>query len=206
MIEVMGISEYADAVASSLPYGLQRRLEIARALATNPAVLLCDEATSALDPATTDSILGLIKDINARFGITAVVITHEMSVIDKICSHVAIIRKGVIVEQGLVEDVFFYPKTLAAKSLVLPEALQKLPQENLYRLIFNGRSSYEPVISNMVLHCGCPVNIMYADTRDINGMAVGQMVLALPEAPQSRQRILDYARANSIILEKMSND
>ncbi len=79
---------------------------------------------------------------------------------------------------------FFYPKTLAAKSLVLPEALQKLPQENLYRLIFNGRSSYEPVISgNMVLHCGCPVNIMYADTRDINGMAVGQMVLCLAGSP-----------------------
>ncbi len=206
LLELVGLENRMESYPSQLSGGQKQRVAIARALATNPAVLLCDEATSALDPATTDSILGLIKDINARFGITAVVITHEMSVIDKICSHVAIISKGVIVEQGLVEDVFFYPKTLAAKSLVLPEALQKLPQENLYRLIFNGRSSYEPVISNMVLHCGCPVNIMYADTRDINGMAVGQMVLALPEAPQSRQRILDYARANSIILEKMSND
>ena len=103
------------------------------------------------------------------------------------------------------EDVFFHPKTEFARRLVLPEPLQNMPQERLYRLIFNGRSSYEPVIANMVLECGCPVNIMYADTRDLNGVAYGQMVLQLPERKESIERIMAYARARSIMLEEMSH-
>lgn len=205
MLDRVGLSDKADAFPSQLSGGQKQRVAIARALATKPRVLLCDEATSALDPATTDSILALIKDINVQLGITAVVITHEMSVIEKICSHVAIISKGVIVEQGLVEDVFFHPRTEAARRLVLPEALRRLPQPNLYRLIFNGRSSFEPVIANMVLECGCPVNIMYADTRDINGVAFGQMVLQLPEREESRARIMAFAEAHSIMLEEMKH-
>ena len=190
---------------NALSGGQKQRVAIARALATNPQVLLCDEATSALDPATTDSILTLIKDINKNLGITAVIITHEMSVIEKICSHVAIINRGKIVEHGEVEEVFFHPRTEAARRLVMPEALQNLPQENLYRLIFNGRSSFEPVIANMVLECHCPVNIMYADTRDINGIAFGQMVLQLPECPESRRSILEFAKSRNILLEEMKH-
>ena len=205
LLELVGLSDRAKAYPAQLSGGQKQRVAIARALATKPRVLLCDEATSALDPATTDSILALIKDINVQLGITAVVITHEMSVIEKICSHVAIISKGVIVEQGLVEDVFFHPRTEAARRLVVPEALRKLPQPNLYRLIFNGRSSFEPVIANMVLECGCPVNIMYADTRDINGVAFGQMVLQLPEREESRARIMAFAEAHSIMLEEMKH-
>ncbi len=203
LLDLVGLSARIGSYPSQLSGGQKQRVAIARALATNPRVLLCDEATSALDPETTDSILGLIRDINRNMGITAVIITHEMSVIDKICTHVAIISKGIIVEDGSVEEVFLHPATEAARRLVLPEALQKLPVGNLYRLIFNGRSSFEPVISNMVLHCGCPVNIMYADTRDINGTALGQMVLELPENPESRARILAYAKAHSIVLEEM---
>lgn len=205
LLDLVDLRDKADVYPSQLSGGQKQRVAIARALATKPRVLLCDEATSALDPATTDSILALIKDINVQLGITAVVITHEMSVIEKICSHVAIISKGVIVEQGLVEDVFFHPRTEAARRLVLPEALRKLPQPNLYRLIFNGRSSFEPVIANMVLECGCPVNIMYADTRDINGVAFGQMVLQLPEREESRARIMAFAEAHSIMLEEMKH-
>ena len=147
----------------------------------------------------------LIKDINTSLGITAVIITHEMSVIEKICSQVAILGKGSVVESGAVEDVFFHPKTDFARRLVLPEPLQNMPQDRLYRLIFNGRSSYEPVIANMVLECGCPVNIMYADTRDLNGVAYGQMVLQLPDRKESIERIMAYARAHSIMLEEMSH-
>ena len=205
LLKIFGLEDKADLKASQLPYGEQRKLEIARALATNPQVLLCDEATSALDPATTDSILSLIKDINRDLGITAVIITHEMSVIEKICSHVAIIHRGKIVEHGEVEEVFFHPRTEAARRLVMPEALQNLPQENLYRLIFNGRSSFEPVIANMVLECHCPVNIMYADTRDIGGIAFGQMVLQLPECPESRRSILEFAKSRNILLEEMKH-
>lgn len=205
LLEMVGLGNRMDSYPAQLSGGQKQRVAIARALATRPQVLLCDEATSALDPATTDSILSLIRDINKELGITAVVITHEMSVIDKICSHVAIIAKGVIIEEGSVEQVFFYPRTEAARKLVLPEALQNLPPGNHYRLIFNGRSSFEPVIANMVLNCGCPVNILFADTKDINGVAVGQMILELPDSPESRECILAYASAHSIILEKMEN-
>lgn len=205
LLDLVGLANRMGSYPSQLSGGQKQRVAIARALATKPRVLLCDEATSALDPATTDSILALIKDINVQLGITAVVITHEMSVIEKICSHVAIISRGKIVEQGLVEDVFFHPQTEAARRLVLPEALQNLPQANLYRLIFNGRSSFEPVIANMVLECGCPVNIMYADTRDINGVAFGQMVLQLPEREESRTRIMAYAKARGLMLEEMKH-
>ena len=201
----VGMAPYINARPRQLSGGQKQRVAIARALATNPQVLLCDEATSALDPATTDSILSLIKDINRDLGITAVIITHEMSVIEKICSHVAIIHRGKIVEHGEVEEVFFHPRTEAARRLVMPEALQNLPQENLYRLIFNGRSSFEPVIANMVLECHCPVNIMYADTRDIGGIAFGQMVLQLPECPESRRSILEFAKSRNILLEEMKH-
>ncbi len=205
LLTLVGLAKRMDSYPSKLSGGQKQRVAIARALATNPRVLLSDEATSALDPATTDSILALIKDINAQLGITAVVITHEMSVIEKICSHVAIISKGKIVEHGPVEDVFFHPQTEATRRLVLPEALQNLPQTNLYRLIFNGRSSFEPIIANMVLECGCPVNIMYADTRDINGVAFGQMLLQLPEQEKPRAQILAYAKARGIMLEEMKH-
>ena len=205
LLDLVGLSKRMEAYPSQLSGGQKQRVAIARALATNPRVLLCDEATSALDPATTDSILALIKDINVSLGITAVIITHEMSVIEKICSQVAILGKGSVVESGAVADVFFHPQTEFARKLVLPEALQNMPQERLYRLIFNGRSSYEPVIANMVLECGCPVNIMYADTRDLDGVAYGQMVLQLPEREESIKRIMAYARAHSIMLEEMSH-
>ena len=208
LLELVGLASHKNAYPAQLSGGQKQRVAIARALATRPDVLLCDEATSALDPATTDSILSLIQEINQEMGITAVVITHEMNVIDKICSHVAILANGQLVEEGLVEDVFFHPKTETARRLVLPEALQSLPLErrqHLYRLLFNGRSSFEPVISNLVLHSGCPVNIIYADTRDLAGTAVGQMVLELPEAPEALARILSYAREKALVLEKLDD-
>ena len=163
LLELVNLSDRAQSYPSQLSGGQKQRVAIARALATNPKILLCDEATSALDPATTESILSLIKDINRRLGITAIIITHEMSVIEKICNQVAIISHGRIAETGSVEEVFFHPQTEEARQLVIPEALQDMPHSRLYRIIFNGRSSFEPVISNLVLECGAPVNIMFAD-------------------------------------------
>ena len=205
LLEMVGLADRRRAYPAQLSGGQKQRVAIARALASNPKVLLCDEATSALDPATTDSILALIKDINQRLGITAVVITHEMSVIEKICSHVAIISEGRIAETGTVEEVFFHPRTPQARRLVLPEALQQMRGMHLYRLIFNGRSSFEPVIANLVLECGCPVNIMFAATRDIGGTAFGQMVLQLPEDPEIKAKILDFAASRELFLEEMPN-
>lgn len=205
LLELVGLADRSGSYPSQLSGGQKQRVAIARALATNPDVLLCDEATSALDPATTESILSLIKDINCRLGITAVIITHEMSVIEKICNQVAIISHGRIAETGPVEEVFFHPRTEEARQLVIPEALQAMPHERLCRIIFNGRSSFEPVIGNLVLACGCPVNIMFADTRDIGGTAFGQMVLQLPGDEAVSRRIREYADANGLMLEDMND-
>ncbi len=207
MLELVGLEKRASAYPSQLSGGQKQRVAIARALSTEPRVLLCDEATSALDPETTDSILGLIRDINKRLGITAVVITHEMDVIEKICSKVAIISKGVIAETGTVNDVFFHPRSEIARRLVVPEALHpdKMKLPKLYRLIFDGQSSFDPVVSNMVLACGKPVNIMYASTQDIGGTAFGQMVLQLPEDEESIARIQAYVKEHGLYLEEFTH-
>lgn len=207
MLELVGLEKRASAYPSQLSGGQKQRVAIARALSTEPRVLLCDEATSALDPETTDSILGLIRDINKRLGITAVVITHEMDVIEKICSKVAIISKGVIAETGTVNEVFFHPRSEIARRLVVPEALHpdKMKLPKLYRLIFDGQSSFDPVVSNMVLACGKPVNIMYASTQDIGGTAFGQMVLQLPEDEESITRIQAYVKEHGLYLEEFTH-
>ena len=207
MLELVGLEKRASAYPSQLSGGQKQRVAIARALSTEPRVLLCDEATSALDPETTDSILGLIRDINKRLGITAVVITHEMDVIEKICSKVAIISKGVIAETGTVNEVFFHPGSEIARRLVVPEALHpdKMKLPKLYRLIFDGQSSFDPVVSNMVLACGKPVNIMYASTQDIGGTAFGQMVLQLPEDEESIARIQAYVKEHGLYLEEFTH-
>ena len=121
LLSMVGLSDKTYAYPSQLSGGQQQRVAIARALATNPKVLLCDEATSALDPATTKDVLMLLKDINKNLGITIVIITHEMKVIEEICNRVAIIDKSRIAEVGSVEEVFTRPKTAAAKRLVFPE-------------------------------------------------------------------------------------
>ena len=207
MLELVGLEKRASAYPSQLSGGQKQRVAIARALSTEPRVLLCDEATSALDPETTDSILGLIRDINKRLGITAVVITHEMDVIEKICSKVAIISKGVIAETGTVNEVFFHPRSEIARRLVVPEALHpdKMKLPKLYRLIFDGQSSFDPVVSNMVLACGKPVNIMYASTQDIGGTAFGQMVLQLHEDEESIARIQAYVKEHGLYLEEFTH-
>ena len=121
LLNVVGLGDKAKAYPAQLSGGQQQRVAIARALATDPKVLLCDEATSALDPATTNSILELIRNINQKLGITVVVITHQMSVVEKVCNHVAILDGGQVVEQGRVSDVFSHPKSAAARRLVFPE-------------------------------------------------------------------------------------
>ncbi|MDO5537331.1 MAG: ATP-binding cassette domain-containing protein [Desulfovibrionaceae bacterium] len=204
MLELVGLAARAKSYPAQLSGGQKQRVAIARALAPSPKALLCDEATSALDPETTDSILALLRSINREMGITAVVITHEMDVIEKLCHKVAIISKGVIAETGPVNQVFFHPKSEIARRLVVPEALHpdKMTVPCLYRLIFDGQSSYEPVLANLVLACGQPVNVMYASTRDLGGKAFGQMVLQLPEDPAARRKILDYAAENLIYIEE----
>ncbi len=207
LLELVGLADRAQSYPSQLSGGQKQRVAIARALATDPKVLLCDEATSALDPSTTESILALIKDINRRLGITAVIITHEMSVIEKICSHVAIIAGGKIAETGPVEEVFYHPQTEAARTMVIPEALkpEKLPSERVVRIVFNGASSLEPIIGNMILDCGKPLSILYSDLREIDGIVCGQMVMQLPDDEAACEKIRAFAASRGLVLEDMNH-
>lgn len=208
LLEMVGLSEKINAYPSQLSGGQKQRVAIARAIATRPKVLLCDEATSALDPMTTQSILALLKDINNKFGITIVIITHEMSVIESICNNVTILEKGRIVESGKVTDVFVNPKSEAGRKLVFtsPEQFPAFGSEKIYRIVFNGQSSFEPIISNMVAKFKAPVNILFANTKNIGGKAFGQMLIQLPEDELLTMQMLHYLEERSVKYEEVTQD
>ena len=208
LLETVGLSDRADSYPSQLSGGQQQRVAIARALAANPKILLCDEATSALDPTTTRSILALLRQINKTLGITIIVITHEMAVIEEICQRVAIIDSSRIAEVGPVEQVFTRPASAMAKQLIYPDGRRdKLATGRRYcRIVFDGNSSFEPVVSNMVLECKAPVNIMFADTKDIDGRAYGQMILQLPEDERAAKRALAYLETQNVHVEEGDAD
>ena len=200
LLELVGLTDKANAYPSQLSGGQKQRVAIARALAAKTSYLLCDEATSALDPDTTSSILELMRKINKTLGVTIVVITHEMKVIDKICDRVAVLDQSTVAEIGNVRDVFTAPKSAIAKKLVLPEAkaVEEITGGKKIRIVFNGENSFKPVIANLVLECGVPVNILHADTKDIDGKAFGQILLGLPDDDRSAERIRAYLNANEI--------
>ena len=197
LLEIVGLPDKADAYPAQLSGGQKQRIAIARALASDPKILLCDEATSALDPTTTRSILRLVQDINRRLGITVVVITHEMAVVEEICTHVAILDHGVLQESGTVEDIFSNPQTEAGRRLVYPNGvvIDQLPAANVIRIAFNGGSSYEPLIASLAIDCGVKVNILGADTRNIDGKAFGTMLLGLPADPEEAAKAMAYIKS-----------
>lgn len=207
LLEVVGLEEKALSYPSQLSGGQKQRVAIARALANNPKILLCDEATSALDPTTTKAILKLLQQINHEFGITIVIITHEMSVVQEICSHVAIIDSGELAECGTVEDVFKNPQSAAAKKLVfmVDPGVEEMVSKRCIRIVFSENSSFEPVIANMVLECKTPVNILLADTKDIGGIAHGQMILQLPEDESVANRMIHYLKERKLVVEEVSS-
>ncbi|MBS5335098.1 MAG: ABC transporter [Clostridiales bacterium] len=186
LLDIVGLSEKENAYPVQLSGGQKQRIAIARALATDPKVLLCDEATSALDPTTTASILNLLKEINKTMGVTIIIITHEMKVIEQICNKVAVIDNSNIVEEGLVKDVFTAPKSHIAKQLILPknEGVPEADGFRCLRLVFDGTSAFEPIISALSRQCSVDVNILGANTKNIEGVAYGQMLIQMPEDEQ----------------------
>ena len=194
LLETVGLPDKANAYPVQLSGGQKQRIAIARALASDPEVLLCDEATSALDPQTTDSILKLLQQINRERGITVIIITHQMSVIEQICHRVAILDSGVVAEIGEVESVFSNPQSAAGRRLVSPDVA--LPLSNweggVARIAFNGNASEDPVIACLAMDLGIKVSILGADTRNVDGKAFGTMLISLPENREEKRRILDY--------------
>ena len=202
-----GMTAYRHHSPNKLSGGQKQRVAIARVLASDPKILLCDEATSALDPQTTKSILQLLKEINQKYGITIVIITHEMAVVQEICSHVAIIDHGKLAEHGLVSDIFTAPKSKEAKKLIYQgyEHVKEMKGKRCVRIVFSENSSFEPVIGNMVLTCKAPVNILYAHTTDLDGVAKGEMILQLPEDRIIGDQMIEYLKKAKLAVEVLED-
>ncbi len=198
LLETVGLPDKANAYPVQLSGGQKQRIAIARALASDPEVLLCDEATSALDPKTTDSILKLLQSINKERGITVIIITHQMSVIEQICHRVAILDSGVVAEIGEVEKVFANPQSKAGRRLVSPE-VAVLPvfdwDTPMARIAFNGNATADPMIASVALDLGIKVSILGAATRNVDGKAFGTMLISLPDNGEEKKKILDYLNA-----------
>ena len=208
LLQLVDLADRENAYPAQLSGGQKQRIAIARTLATDPKILLCDEATSALDPKTTRDILKLLQDISRRLGITVVIITHEMKVIEEICSRVAILNRGSLAECGSVEEVFRNPKTEAGRRLVYPDGVppESLPESRVIRVAFNGGSAHVPLIASLAIDCGVKVNILGADTRSIDGRFFGTMLLGLPEKEDEIARALEYIRMQpDITVEEVQN-
>ena len=219
-LDIVGLPDKANAYPAQLSGGQKQRVAIARALASNPKILLCDEATSALDPQTTASILELLKSINEQFQITIVIITHQMSVIREICNRVAIIEHGELVENGLVEDIFSHPKSKAARELILRDVpensgkaegavaaqMERIQGDKKLRIVFTENSAFEPVIANMILQFGKPVNILRADTKNVGGVAKGEMILGLPDDRHLQIDMEQYLTEHGLEIEEVTGD
>ena len=196
LLELVELPEKAEAYPVQLSGGQKQRVAIARALASDPRVLLCDEATSALDPKTTRAILELLRKLNRELGVTVVVTTHEMRVVEQICNKVAILDGGQIRETGSVAQVFSDPKSEAGRRLVLPEGekIHVLPQNRLVRLVFDGAAATEPIVASLAKEQGILLNILSADTHSLAGKTYGSMVLGLPQDETDAARALLYLR------------
>lgn len=202
LLELVGLKDKALVYPSELSGGQKQRVAIARALATNPSVLLCDEATSALDPNTTNQILKLLSDINKKLGITIVIITHEMRVVESICNKVAIIDDSVVREVGRVKDVFINPKEEITKSLLYPE-LDLMYEDHgrmCMNLIFDG-NALEPVVAKMILKTKALINIIDANIKTKDDKIFGEMKVVLPNDEATIAKVINYLETENIKYE-----
>ena len=206
LLELVQLESRANYYPSQLSGGQKQRVGIARALASNPKVLLCDEATSALDPMTTQAILRLLQKINREMGITIVVITHEMAVIRQICTHVAILDGGVIAEEGSVDDVFTHTRSEAGKRLfgiVASENHEQVQEKPAIRIVFNGETIAEPIVADLILHLGVPLSIRSADVHTLNGAQYGQLLISRPDDPMVCHRAIEYLKERGLTVEEV---
>ena len=218
LLDIVGLGDRTGAFPAQLSGGQKQRVAIARALASDPKILLCDEATSALDPQTTSSILALLKDINQRFNITIVIITHQMSVVREICSHVAIVKGGEVAEQGTVEDIFTHPTTAVSRELLKNDVgddgeekrgtaaggKEIIKSGEKIRIVFSENSAFEPVIANLILNFNEPVNILKADTKNVGGVAKGEMVLEFAPDCTKNKEMKQYLLDRGLEIEEVS--
>lgn len=216
LLELVGLGDKASQYPSQLSGGQKQRVGIARALASNPKILLCDEATSALDPQTTKSILQLIRDINSKLKLTVVVITHEMQVIKEICDKVAVIHKGVIAEEGSALDVFINPQQPITKEFISVLLSNDLPvgfrggdvskepisgATLLLRITFIGDSANEPVMSRLIKNFDLNIDILFGSLDDIKGEPFGRLIIGMDGRQLEIENALDYLAKKNLKVE-----
>ncbi|QHE62632.1 ATP-binding cassette domain-containing protein [Rossellomorea vietnamensis] len=212
LLTFVGLEDKAKHYPDELSGGQKQRVGIARALATSPSILLCDEATSALDPQTTESILNLLKKINAEYGITIVMITHEMGVIREICDKVAVMEKGEIVEEGSVFDIFSNPQTSTTRNFVksvmndqLPSSvLEKLNDSSeglICRLIFKGDSTGTPILSETAKAFNAHINVLFGQITELQGKPFGNLIVQIIGSKKETEEILEYWRNRLFVSE-----
>ena len=213
LLDLVGLKDRADHYPSQLSGGQKQRVGIARALASDPKVLLCDEATSALDPQTTESILNLLRDINKRLHITIVMITHQMNVVKEICDRVAVIENGEIIEQGSMVDIFTNPQKATTKEFVasiqhndLPDFVKKLDIHKDYKagdkalvsLSFIGDSAGEPIVSVLIKEYDTNVNILTANIETLQDTPFGTLLIEVEGDEDHLKKALDYLHERKV--------
>ncbi|TPG71633.1 methionine ABC transporter ATP-binding protein [Brevibacillus laterosporus] len=210
LLELVGLSDKSDMYPSQLSGGQKQRVGIARALANQPDVLLCDEATSALDPKTTDSILELLQDINRKLGLTIILITHEMHVIEKICDKVAVMESGRVIEAGDVVEVFSHPKTTTTKEFLnqvsgnnqlSADFLDGLGQGAVLRLTFLGGSASQSMISQLVSEVGVQANILQGQIKRLKDVAFGTLYVQIPGDLDTESKAVTYLKKSGVIVD-----
>ena len=210
LLETVGLPDKANSYPAQLSGGQQQRVAIARALATEPKVLLCDEATSALDPKTTNQILDLIREINQKLGITVIVITHQMSVVENICNKVSILDNGEVVETGTVTDVFGDPQSLAGKRLVFPDRngveITQVTGRKVMTVSFNNAEATDtPLIAQLAKEKGILASILYASTKSVGGKAFGKMILGIMDEGNDVQEAMDFMNQVPGVIAKIED-
>lgn len=216
LLPLVGLEDKANAYPAQLSGGQKQRVGIARALATKPKVLLCDEATSALDPQTTVSILNLLRDINQRFGLTIIIITHEMKVIKEICTDVAVIDAAQIVEFGPVESVFIQPKSPIAKDFIssvfpnelpadLLSTLLAHPNSEIIRIHFLGSRASDPIIADLLKYCDVSANILYGSIDHLRSTLFGTLTLELQGSHEQLTKAHAYLAERGLKMEVVKN-
>lgn len=215
LLEIVGLADKKDMYPAMLSGGQKQRVGIARAIACEPSIIMCDEATSALDPETTKSILKLLKEINAKLGITIILITHEMEVVKEICSKVAILEKGKIAEYGNVSEIFINPKTKVARSFF--ESVDVKLENEVYQKaldgegvvvkgIFIGETSTAPYISKMISKYNVEVSILLGNIQNMNNTLIGTLVIKISGEDENIRKGIEYLKENNVIIEEVQND
>src|SRR5690606_9455898 len=214
----VGLEEKANNYPDQLSGGQKQRVGIARALVTNPSILLCDEATSALDPETTKSILNLLKRINEEYNITILIITHEMEVIKEICNRVGVMEDGQIIETGSVYEVFAHPKTATTRNFVksvirdeVPQSVYQLLKEKdhfsrIFKIEFFGADSGQPIVSKTAKIYNVEINVLFGNITELQGIPFGNLVVELIGDNYEIERAIEYIISQEIEVKEVIED